>query len=360
MTDLTLETCTSVLKLTPDNFVPFVHTPWAGVGLASSFKAPFVPKDKPDFRIGESWEFSVNAAYPSRVVAPESLRGKLLADMVTGEILVKLISTGEPLSYQVHPADAHPLLDAKSCGKSESWLVLAAEPGAGVYIGLKRPWTQQELRAALTNGSFSQSDLHFVPVEVGDFFDIAPGVTHALGPGLVIYEPQRIHAGRSGVTWRLWDWNRRYAADGVTEDRGGTPRSMHIDQGLSVFNPEHQTGEVLERQARRYGQASTPRPGVTLTSWQPNSFYSVHRLSMAAETAIGMHLSGGYASAVQLRGEVEASGAPSTTGKSRWCAGETLTFSRAALPLQLKCVSGPAEILMTCPVSAQLSLHVVP
>ena len=34
--------------------------------------------------------------------------------------------------------------------------------------------------------------LQFVAVKPGDYFEIEPGVPHAIGPGLVLLEPQRI------------------------------------------------------------------------------------------------------------------------------------------------------------------------
>jgi mannose-6-phosphate isomerase class I len=192
-----------------------------------------------------------------------------------------------------------------------------------------------------------------VPVKPGDFFDIAPGVLHALGPGLVIYEPQRVLAGRSGVTWRLWDWNRRYAADGVTESREGKARESHIAEGLSVCSPEHQTGNMLEQQARLLGSEVSPKPGVSLRSWVPNQFYSVHQLKLAVGSQVQINLSGSYASALQLRGEVQSRGA---NGETKWTAGETLLLCNEALPLRLTCLNASAEILLTCPVGTDLSI----
>ena len=47
-------------------------------------------------------------------------------------------------------------------------------------------------------------------VKPGDYFEIEPGVTHAIGPGVTLLEPQRIIKGQSGKTYRLWDWGRKY------------------------------------------------------------------------------------------------------------------------------------------------------
>ena len=357
---LDYRTCTEVIKLNADNFVPVARTPWAGFGLASSIKSSFVPASNPNLKVGESWDFSVEEAFPSKVIAPANLSGHSLSDFGKIEILVKLISTSSPLSFQVHPSDRHPaidLKDAKICGKPESWLVLDAEPGAGVYIGLKKIWTRESLRLALSSGKFSRSDLHFVPVKAGDFFDIAPGVTHALGPGLVIYEPQRVLSGKSGVTWRLWDWDRRYAGDGVSEDPSGKPRDIHLDLGLGVCSPEHQTGEVLEIQARRHGHVSRPRKGVEVTSWSPNSFYTVHRLKVDEGSEAQLSLKGAYISAVVVNGNFAVrSEIKKQSLQQDWNKGDTLMLCAPALPLTVKSVAGFSELLLTLPADSDLSV----
>jgi hypothetical protein len=39
--------------------------------------------------------------------------------------------------------------------------------------------------------------------------------------------------GRRAVTYRYWDWNRRYAPDGA-RDPGGAPRPLHVAHALAV------------------------------------------------------------------------------------------------------------------------------
>src|SRR4051812_17502361 len=52
-------------------------------------------------------------------------------------LLVKLLFTSQKLSVQVHPDDAFAAAKGLPRGKDEAWLVLAAEPGALIGIGLR-------------------------------------------------------------------------------------------------------------------------------------------------------------------------------------------------------------------------------
>src|SRR5262245_34262464 len=62
-------------------------------------------------------------------------------------LLVKLIDADDDLSVQVHPDDeAAAALD--SLGKTEAWHVLAARPGAALYLGLRPGVGLAELAAA--------------------------------------------------------------------------------------------------------------------------------------------------------------------------------------------------------------------
>ena len=52
-------------------------------------------------------------------------------------LLVKYLFTSERLSVQVHPGDAAAMAAGHNRGKDEAWLILEAEPGAEIAIGLK-------------------------------------------------------------------------------------------------------------------------------------------------------------------------------------------------------------------------------
>ena len=130
-------------------------------------------------------------------------------------ILAKYLFTSEKLSVQVHPfAAASPT----GCGKEECWLVVDAEPGATIGLGLKREVGKDELRAAALDGSIEQL-LAWHEVSAGDFLYIPAGTVHAIGPGLTLVEVQQ----NVDLTYRLYDYGR--------------PRELHLEEGIAASNP---------------------------------------------------------------------------------------------------------------------------
>ena len=195
------------LLLRPDNFLPLARTPWAGSTIAAKYKSDLVPESAGK-KIGEAWEFSCDPSFPSKLKDyPVTLSELFLARApeIFGpansdkrcELLVKLINASDPLSVQVHPRDDDPDLKSNECGKPESWYVLDAEPGAGIYLGFSRKMSRDELRQGLLSGN-SRELLQFVAVKPGDYFEIEPGVAHCVGPGVTLLEPQRVVEGLSG------------------------------------------------------------------------------------------------------------------------------------------------------------------
>jgi mannose-6-phosphate isomerase len=86
----------------------------------------------------------------------------------------------------------------------------------------------------------------FVEVSPGDVFVIEPGTPHAIGKGVLLLEPQRVSPGKRGVTYRYWDWNRRYDSEG-RPDPAGAPRQLHVERALEVTRWEGATGASLVR-----------------------------------------------------------------------------------------------------------------
>jgi mannose-6-phosphate isomerase len=195
--------------------------------------------------IGESWEVSIEPDFPGRLDDGRLLSEYIAADAeaVLGEearrahgstaLLVKYIDTSEPLSVQIHPDDHYAGLAAGECGKPESWYIVEREPGAGLYLGFVRGTVEADVRARLTEGSSLEPLLRFVAVEPGDFFLIDAGTPHAIGAGLTLVEPQHVIPGRRGVTYRYWDWNRRYDVEGRAHAQG-TGRPLHVEHALAV------------------------------------------------------------------------------------------------------------------------------
>jgi mannose-6-phosphate isomerase len=151
--------------------------------------------------IGETWEISHD---------PET--GLPLS------YLAKFIDTSEELSIQVHPGDEYARLHENSSGKTECWIIIAAENNAGIYLGLRPGITGPQFRADLAEKKSIDQLLNFYPVSPGDFFLVPSGSIHAIGKNVMLAEVQQ----HSGITYRVWDWNR--------------DRELHISKSLDVIN----------------------------------------------------------------------------------------------------------------------------
>jgi mannose-6-phosphate isomerase len=228
----------------PDNFTPAARTPWGGRRIVAEYKAELgIARELADQPVGEAWELSFGPELPSRTT-----EGVWLRDLVAGDpeyflgreakhgasaLLVKWLDADDDLSVQIHPDVNDPKLAAEETGKPECWYIVAASPGAGVYLGLQPGANAEKMRRALAAGEDVSKLLRFQPVAPGDFYLLPPGLPHAVGKGVTLVEPQYVAPGRKAVTLRYWDWNRRYDAQG-RRDPHGTARELHVERALQV------------------------------------------------------------------------------------------------------------------------------
>lgn len=133
----------------------------------------------------------------------------------TPDLLVKYLFTSAKLSVQVHPDDEQARARGLPRGKDECWLILDAEPDATIALGTLAPMSEDELRAAVLDGSIEHK-LDWKPVKAGDFFYSASRTIHAIGAGLTLIEVQQ----NSETTYRLYDYGR--------------PRQLHLADGIAV------------------------------------------------------------------------------------------------------------------------------
>jgi mannose-6-phosphate isomerase len=141
-------------------------------------------------------------------------------------LLVKLLDASRPLSVQVHPEDDYALShEGNELGKTEMWVVLDAEPGAELILGVAEGTTPEDFRQGIADGKL-EPFLHRLPVKKGDHICVPAGTLHAIMGGILIAEIQQ----NSNTTYRVYDWNR-VGAD-------GQPRPVHIDKALDVINFE--------------------------------------------------------------------------------------------------------------------------
>jgi mannose-6-phosphate isomerase len=108
-------------------------------------------------------------------------------------LLVKLLDAGERLPVHFHPGRAFAREQlGLAFGKTEAWIIVAADAHAVVHLGLKAPverstvlqWVaEQDVPAML-------AAMHELPVRPGDALFLPAGTLHAIGAGILLVELQ--------------------------------------------------------------------------------------------------------------------------------------------------------------------------
>ena len=225
--------------MTPMNVYPlkfksiYKQRIWGGQKLKEFFK-----KDLPEGqKIGESWELA-DLSEDKSIIANGEYQGQPLRALlekypkeITGNknfsgpfpLLIKFLDAQDILSVQVHPDSETCRQTGKGDPKTECWYIIAAEPDAFIYKGLKKGVTKQQLAEAIDKGSVAEI-LAKVHVQPGQCHFLPAGTTHAIGAGLLMAEIQT----PSDTTYRVFDFNR--------VDDSGKPRELHIKQALESIH----------------------------------------------------------------------------------------------------------------------------
>ena len=198
---------------------------WGGEKLKTRFGR------KKDGIIAESWEVSVHKDGESTISGTNKTFAEYLKEnknavaLNGGEfpVLIKYIDAAKNLSVQVHPSDEYARKYENDNGKTETWYIVSADEGAGIYCGFKRDTNKEEFLAKVKDGTVEDL-LNFIPVKAGDCYLIKAGTVHAIGAGCVVCEIQQ----NSNVTYRVYDYNRRGA--------DGKPRPLHVEKAVEVIN----------------------------------------------------------------------------------------------------------------------------
>jgi mannose-6-phosphate isomerase len=255
-------------------------------------------------RVPEEWIGSTTTSFGEDELGLSRLAGgRLLRDVIAEDpepwlgpdhvarfgadpaLLVKLLDAGERLPVQVHPDGpfAREHLGTKF-GKTEAWIVVAAEPGAQVHLGFREPVGEETLRAwvADQDGEAMLAALNPIDVAAGDAVFVPAGSAHAIGEGLLIVELQE----PSDMSVLLeWD------GFGIGDEDEAT-LGMGWDTALGC----------VDRSDGDASQARGPRPDGALGELLPaaaSPFFTAQRLAPGGGSA---ELPQGFAVVVVLEG----------------------------------------------------------
>jgi len=224
------------MPLYPLRFEPiYQYRLWGGRRLSRLLSAP-PPADGP---VGEAWVLSDRTDHQS-MVANGPLKGQTLGQVIEQfreefmgklssrfrrfPLLLKFLDAHEMLSVQVHPSDdPSELIPAGDTAKTEAWVVIDAEEGSKICVGLRSGTTAGSLRESLVDGTIADHLVCIAP-RPGDAVFIPAGTVHTLGKDVVVFEIQQ----NSDVTFRLYDWGR---IDPETKE----PRSLQVDRAFACI-----------------------------------------------------------------------------------------------------------------------------
>ena len=219
----------------------YIKKPWGGRTL-EQYKG-----DLPEGLIGETWDVSAQEQGVTEVTNGR-LRGRGL-DRVTAELgrsllgsasksdlfplMVRHVSSREPLSVQVHPTAEYAAAHGQCFGKDEAWYILDAEPGASVYAGAESA-SEADFKEAVQQGTVRDL-LVDLPVKAGDCLFIPAGMVHGIRAGVTLIEI----CENSNTTYRVFDYGR---------DRGLDLEETYANMDLT-FTARTRRGLAVELEA---------------------------------------------------------------------------------------------------------------
>jgi mannose-6-phosphate isomerase len=180
-------------------------------------------------------------------------------------LLVKLLDAGERLPVHAHPGRAFARAQLGSpWGKTEAWIILAADPGATVHVGLREPVELATLRRWVDEQDADEmlAALHELPVRAGSAVLVPAGTLHAIGAGILLLELQE-----PTDLSVLVEWKRFGVGSGVEHLELGWETALAsidrspIDPGPLVTEaPDADVASLLPPAADPYFRAERIRP----------------------------------------------------------------------------------------------------
>jgi mannose-6-phosphate isomerase len=165
-------------------------------------------------------------------------------------LLVKLLDAGERLPVHSHPGRAFAARHlGLRYGKTEAWLILDADPGATVHVGLREPAEEPTLRRWVSEQDADEMLAALQPIEVspGDAILVPAGTLHAIGAGILLLELQE-----PTDLSVLLEWRRFGVDDGSEHLNLGWPTAL---QSVVLEPDTPRRGPELPPEADAYFRA---------------------------------------------------------------------------------------------------------
>lgn len=186
------------------------------------------------------------------------------------ELLVKLLDAGQRLPVHVHPdrAFARRHLGLPH-GKTEAWVVLAAEPGAQVRLGFTEAMRLAEVRRLVDRQDTAAlvGALRSRPVEPGDGILVPAGLPHSIDAGIFVVELQE-----PTDLSILLEWDG-FAVDGLRDGHLG----LGFDVALQALRLDPVGDDELETLVHRGGRTLDDRPSSALPA-AAAPYFRAHRV----------------------------------------------------------------------------------
>lgn len=167
---------------------------------------------------------------------------------------------GQNLSLQVHPLTDYIYQKfGMPYTQDESYYILDAGEGGGVFLGLKENIDPErmfsDLEKAQEGGKPFEAEkyVNFFPARKHDHFLIPAGTVHCSSANCMVLE---VSATPYIFTFKLWDWDRL--------GLDGRPRPIHLKDGKNVIQLDRTTAWVKENLVNRF-QVIKSGPDCTVT-----------------------------------------------------------------------------------------------
>jgi mannose-6-phosphate isomerase len=140
----------------------------------------------------------------------DSWLGPRLAHAFGGEsaLLVKLLDAGERLPVHCHPTRSFARRHLSSVfGKTEGWVIMAADPAAKIWLGMRDGVDRSDLRRWIDTQDVDAmlASMNELTVTAGQVVYVPSGLPHSIGPGVMLTELQEPTLA-SAVMRQRWGW----------------------------------------------------------------------------------------------------------------------------------------------------------